>query len=88
MGIRPRRSTVYTVTVTKHGVWSLRATVINAKLRFNLTQRPLVFVAPHEKARVELWHLRTVRFDRQVTDSRRRSRAPFALHAEARRART
>ena len=70
----------YTVTVTKHGVWSLRATVINANA-FNLTQRPLVFVAPHEKGEW-VWRLRAVRFVDSNGFTTTIPRAPFALHAE------
>jgi len=38
----------YTVTRSKDGVWKLSATVVNADA-FKMAQRPLLFVAPHEK---------------------------------------
>lgn len=38
----------YTVTRDENQQWSLRATVVMAD-SFKLSQRPLVFVAPHEK---------------------------------------
>jgi len=38
----------YTVTLSATGDWSLRATIVNADA-FKLKQRPLMFVAPHDK---------------------------------------
>lgn len=38
----------YSVSKRPDGRWSLRATLVTANA-YNLAQRPLVFVAPHEK---------------------------------------
>lgn len=38
----------YTVARSPEGQWSLRATIVMSDA-FKLSQRPLVFVAPHEK---------------------------------------
>jgi len=50
----------YTVTCSKTQEWTLRATVINVNV-FNITQRPLVFIAPHAHGAWR-WVIRQVHF--------------------------
>lgn len=67
----------YRVTVSKSGDWTLSATVITANA-FNLTQRPLVFIAPTNGGEWR-WRIRTIRFPdgRDVPPDR----VPFVISA-------
>jgi len=49
----------YVVTRHQHQ-WALSATVVQVN-KYNITQRPLVFTAPHQKGRWR-WPVRRVRF--------------------------
>jgi hypothetical protein len=68
----------YTVIRTKDQHWKLTATVIAAD-SFKLTQRPLVFIAPHAKGEW-CWQLERIRFpgghDRPPTQ------LPFTIAAD------
>jgi len=67
----------YQVSRDASGTWTLQATVVTAN-SFNLTQRPLVFVAPYDKGEWRWW-IQTLRFP----DGRDYppDRAPFVITA-------
>src|SRR5262245_45443276 len=50
----------YTVTCSKTRAWTLRATVIQINV-FNITQRPLAFIAPHANGAWR-WMIRELQF--------------------------
>ena len=54
----------YTVTRSKAGAWSLSATVVLADA-FKIAQRPLLFVAPHEKGEW-VWPINTLEYDSRL----------------------
>ena len=54
----------YTVTRSKAGEWSLSATVVLADA-FKISQRPLLFVAPHEKGEW-VWPIDTLEYDSRL----------------------
>jgi hypothetical protein len=68
----------YTITRTKKTkAWALRATVVHVDA-FNITQRPLVFIAPHQRGAWR-WVVRRVRFpDGDYPPAR----VPFVVTAE------